>query len=671
MGSYIRHVGARMCQFKVLPGHRCAVKLDVNRTAAPAAISTSFPRSITFSRLGIAASKELKILLMDPAQRTRDIAWPLCVRKHQYLVRMAKIHPRSVKCSKSQSTDAMEPGLLQQLEIVKDAVGGLSRDLGKSSEENGTCISPTTSKADVAPSDEHLIRSEQSLPFRLGSKHGILSHSELPLQHIGALWEHYLNKVDPLVRIIDTSTVQHLFISVTSVGDQPKDVQSLKSAILFAAASSMQRPYGSTCSISDALMKTHSKEVEDSLAASQFLTQPSMAALQALTIYLTCGRRFLDSTFTWSMTAVLVRLATALRLHRDPEAQGLPFSDCESRRRLWWHICTLDSQTSRANHTDPLIHERQCNTRVPEWSTDPACPEYLKNMFFSVVCSEITYYERTILFSDQFTFDNGYPILAKEGKLCIIEALEETLQEKFFGRCDKTFPTMRLAITWSKITIARLKLAVLYTKDEIVSCTTDSVNQILRSCVEVMEGLRSARADPSLSMWAWFWQSYADWDAAKICLIVLNETNNASAEMLSRAGCATGSFFDSWAECLFDSSRQEQWKLLNQLRAQADLSSPFTKASERKNTRALIEAKAHSIQEIQIREPPISNLSRRSFTTPVESLSHSSCNIKRHRKTLHAGNRASRNWSLPIYPKVDEMHFDIKALDLQDIKNGR
>lgn len=515
------------------------------------------------------------------------------------------------------------------------------------------------------------------LPFLLESHKTSAADSSPSVNHTSILWQYYLEKVDPILKIIDTANVQHLFISPIAFEDIPKDVQSLKAAVLFAAASSMQRPFGTACTISDALMKTHAREFEALLAESHFMAKPTIVSLQALTIYLACGSRMLDQTYMWSLTAILVRLATALKLHRDPESQGLPFSDCEYRRRLWWHICTLDAHTSEVNKSDPLIYERQCTTRVPEWSTDPACPAYLKNMFYSAVRSEITYYSRTVLFSDQFMEDNGYPVLPNEGKLCVIEALEDTLKEKYFRRCDRNLPTYRLALTSSKITIAKMKIAMLYNQDEIETCLNDELDQILRACVEVMEGLRSFRADPSLSIWAWLWQSHADWDAAGICLTILTRTNSCSSEILSRACSATESFFDSWSECLFEPARQEQWNHLNHLRAQAKVPHPFTTVKSRRNSRtsmALTLPKTSPMQ-LQIHSAPLATAGDgRRMTLPVQptytafepAKAERSERHRRNRLSGDFGNSMARNWSLPMCmtPKADEMHFDVNALDL-------
>ncbi|CZT21556.1 uncharacterized protein RCC_07419 [Ramularia collo-cygni] len=525
--------------------------------------------------------------------------------------------------------------------------------------------SPLPMSHSPAPMIEPFALPKPALPF-LRDIPQTPSDPNHSIQHTSTLWQYYLDKVDPILKIIDTSAVQHLFISQISFADIPKDLQSLKSAVLFAAASSMQRPLGTACPIADALMEKHARETEEFLAASRFMAQPTIVSLQALTIYLACGSRSLEQTYMLSLTAILVRLAMALKLHRDPESQGLPFSDCEYRRRLWWHICTLDANTSEDNNSDALIYERQCTTRVPEWSTDPNCPEYLKNMFYSAVQAEITYYSRTVLFSAQFMEDNGYPVLPTEGKLCVIEALEDTLKEKYFRRCDRNMPTYRLALTSSKITIARMKIAMLYNEEDIESALNDEIDLILRACVEVMEGLRSFRKDPSLSVWAWLWQSYVDWDAAAIALTILNRTNSCSSEILSRAVSATESFFDSWSECLFEPSRQEQWARLNHLRNKAKVPQPYMALSKRSSRASMALTLPKTPVQLQIHSAPM-DTRRMTLPNPIEPASNGTS--ERHRRNRLSGDSLARNWSMPICatPKADEMHFDLKALDLHDI----
>lgn len=68
----------------------------------------------------------------------------------------------------------------------------------------------------------------------------------------------------------------------------------------------------------------------------------------------------------WSLTGLLIRAAESMGLHRDgpPSSTIAPF-EAELRRRLWWHICFLDSKLSDCLVSEVSITESIFDTRVP------------------------------------------------------------------------------------------------------------------------------------------------------------------------------------------------------------------------------------------------------------------------------------------------------------------
>ncbi|SMR59662.1 unnamed protein product [Zymoseptoria tritici ST99CH_3D1] len=573
------------------------------------------------------------------------------------------------------------PGFFKQLETLKGNVGRLSQTYSVSDFNSPATHSPRTSMTGTltrssttfssAPSSppSSFVAELDSSPLEARSlsqppasrapkqksplsrrKRGesIFRQEESPEQ-IAALWKQYVDCVQPLLKFVDTSTVQHLFYTYgRGAKAVAPDAEALRSAICFAAASSLRRPSSNSsypCPISDSLLQTHAQGVETHLAEARFMSVPTVMTLQALTIYLTCGRQFLESTYIWSMTAVLVRLATKLKLHKDPETQGLPFADREYRRRLWWHICTLDTLTaSESNCTDPMIYERQCTTRFPEWSTDPNCATYLRDMFYSIVRFEITYYSRTVLFSDEFTQDNTYPLLPTSGKLSIIDSLSHILEEKYFRRSvDQSSSSYTLTVMSAKISTAELKLAVLKAPYDAPSSSPSSstsltaqcpaynpseTSHLLSACVDILEALRFLRSDPSLSPFSWLWHSPADWRSAATCLIVLaahhrSVTASSSSgsflgysasvtSSVNRAWLAIDSFFDAWKDSHREPARQEEWMRLNHLRSEAEeaktQAAEATKEHENKKTLRKLEKRRQSAPYTPYSETPTEGL---------------------------------------------------------------
>lgn len=422
-----------------------------------------------------------------------------------------------------------------------------------------------------------------SFPFHTGIGSDTARGEDVTPKRLWAMWQQYRSNVDPLIKIVHTTAVQHLFLATEDEAkDFKSDAESLKFAICFAAAASLETPPGQTtsCLTNKALLRTYAAKVEASLVKSQFMTEPTVAAVQALALYLITGQRFLDRAYAWSLLAILVRIAMKLKLNQDPDSQGLTFLDSEYRRRLWWHICTLDARIAELNNTDPLIYERRCSARFPISIQDADfesvqdvdakrnCSEHNADTFGDLLRFEITYYLRTVLFSEDFMEENGFPILPVDGKLSVIEYLEKILEDKYHRACDCSSSTCRLAIASSKITVARLKLTAIL-RDRNPQLSRDEMDEVLTSSAVILENLRTVREDPSLSRWAWLTTPQAEWDAAAICLSALL-LMRSKTKAVTRAWTALTLFFVEWKESSYDPVLYKKWVRLEGLKMKAE-----------------------------------------------------------------------------------------------------
>lgn len=442
-------------------------------------------------------------------------------------------------------------------------------------------VEPTIPELEEASADKP---ETASFPFNTSKRPESPREEDLTPKRLWAMWQHYRSNVDPLLKIVHIPAVQHLFLSTDEESKHVStDAESLKFAISFAAAASLETPPGdaTSCANNQVLLHTYATKLEASLAKAQFMKEPTIAAVQALTIYLITGQRFLGSTYVWSLMAILVRVATKLKLNQDPENQGLSFLDCEYRRRLWWHICTLDARIAELNHSDPLIYERKCTSRFPisipdadldsVQDIDPkrSATQHSPDMFSNLLRFEITYYMRTILFSEDFMEENGWPILPVDGKLSVIEYLEKVLEDKYYRTCDCKTSTCRLAIASSRITVARLKLSTLLGEQGVSQLSKDEMDEVLAASAIVLENLRTLRDDPSLSRWAWLSTPQAEWDAAAMCLSALLLVRSKT-KAVTRAWTALNTFFVAWKESSYDPALYKKWVRLEGLKTRAE-----------------------------------------------------------------------------------------------------
>ncbi|KAK4501762.1 hypothetical protein PRZ48_007571 [Zasmidium cellare] len=426
----------------------------------------------------------------------------------------------------------------------------LSSSRPRSSNSNADSLSEYST---TSSEGQHSPTPSVSLPFAL--KFSVLDskHRDPAPERTKAAWKHYVEVIDPLLKIVYLPSIEYLFLPQANEIDAPQDARALKWAICFASSitQDISKGHSSTPPALGSLSKIYQHSFETCLAKARFLATPTIPSLQALTIYLLIGSKVLDKTYTWSLTAILVRLAHKLHLHHDPDTLDIPFQDSEYRRRLWWHICTLDAQTAETNDTDPLIYERQMSTSFPASIQDSTFHlqqqkdhRHAPDIFAPLLRFETTYYIRTILYSPTFVQENGFPSLSLEGKLSIITSLQKTLEEKYFRHCTclSRSPTCTLAMLLSKITVASLTL-------KLLNQNTKFPEQTLNAITSLLEARRALHSDPSLQPWSWLWitETQSEFDAAEICLSTLATARTRPA-VTARAWSAVEGFFDAWNE---------------------------------------------------------------------------------------------------------------------------
>lgn len=96
--------------------------------------------------------------------------------------------------------------------------------------------------------------------------------------------------------------------------------------------------------------------LEHALAEADFLNNPDIILVQALTIFSLLVRRHDSPRFVWMMTGIVIRMAHYLGLQRDgTHFEHLSPFDIEVRRRVWWAVCNLDLRACEDQGTDLMI----------------------------------------------------------------------------------------------------------------------------------------------------------------------------------------------------------------------------------------------------------------------------------------------------------------------------
>jgi hypothetical protein len=222
--------------------------------------------------------------------------------------------------------------------------------------------------------------------------------------------------------------------------------------------------YGAVCSLSPAQCEKQlgqDKEqlsnrfrfaVEQALARANFLNSSSLMVLQAFVLFLICVRTQDDTRLVWALSGLTTHLAQALGVHRDGTNFGLSPFETEMRRRLWWHICILDSRAAEDQGADPTFTEAFYDARLPlNINDDDISPDTRETpkerqgtteMTFCLIRFELSAASRRVNFAGPGLANGGFgrPQKTVEERAEMIEEIHKRMDEKYLQYCDMTVP---------------------------------------------------------------------------------------------------------------------------------------------------------------------------------------------------------------------------------------
>ena len=395
-------------------------------------------------------------------------------------------------------------------------------------------------------------------------------------RHHALLWQLYLENVDPLLKIFHVTSK-----TVSSPTTTSASLRCLLYAVYYAAIVSLQHRdqcFGMFQEDRHVLLDKYRNGVQSALAKADFLASPDLTILQAMAIFLICGRRDPCNSSVWALTALLIRLARRIGLHRDPEAFDLPYFEAEMRRKLWWHICILDVRTAEDENMEPSIYEHEFNTKFPAYLNDSDLHQSMGHdptraprgteMLFCLCRFEISYAMRKVQFSDRFCSDNSYEIMSSGQKLSFIDSIHKKLGDNYFQHCDTSVPICFLSETASKLILAKSKLLVHLSCRRRKDDGNDSHwHQFFKTAIEILEFTHALRSHEAYQRWVFLFQKYIDWDALAYVLLYLR--SSADTELASRAWSAVDQCFQYWENDAAGGRHEHRWHRLQALRTQA------------------------------------------------------------------------------------------------------
>ena len=349
--------------------------------------------------------------------------------------------------------------------------------------------------------------------------------------------------VAPVVMIFHKPTLHRLiYKATTNTSYIDRASETVVFAVYFAAVTSMSPEQ---CAVElgqdhSTLLQQYRFATQQALARAGFLQTRSQTVLQAAVLFLTCLRRPGDAEFVWTMTAAVYRLAQGLGLHRDGTHFDLTPFEIELRRRLWWSIYLLDSQSSELHAIGTLITESCYDTKLPLNINDSDLSPESTILEERIEFTEMTFClircEMTVLYRRSFL--NAHPMPSKsEGhtahlldqRLRQLEQIHTHLQDRYLQYCDISIPAQWVTATVIRLALARswliahLSQGTMTVQMPLMEISPDNAkrDQLFLTAIEVVEFAYLLETDPRTTRWAWLFERYPQWHAVVFVLTEL------------------------------------------------------------------------------------------------------------------------------------------------------
>ncbi|GAB7352927.1 hypothetical protein MBLNU459_g3509t1 [Dothideomycetes sp. NU459] len=348
--------------------------------------------------------------------------------------------------------------------------------------------------------------------------------------HATRLWKIYAKNVEPLYKFLHTPSAQNLV--ATSCQDlshaTPADQCLLFAIYLLAVYSMNEEDCSAEFNQSRALLLAkYDFCIRQALFNASWLSVSHMSTLLAFVMYLSIVRRQADPRSLWIWTGMATRIMQRMGIHRDGEGMGLRQFDVELRRRLYWHLVSLDTYAGRISGTSDAGPPKTWDTKLPLNINDnqihPDGTEALcvragaTDMMFSLVRIKLG----TLFKVESPNFQSCgsvNPVWDATEKM--IDSVENEIESEFLRYCDPVEPVHALTLMTARAAIASARLRQRMPLVAHQSAGRESERREFYGLARrVMDAENHSFTNPILKGFVWYIRASFRWDAL-ICLLV-------------------------------------------------------------------------------------------------------------------------------------------------------
>ncbi|KAI9375699.1 fungal-specific transcription factor domain-containing protein [Aspergillus egyptiacus] len=380
-----------------------------------------------------------------------------------------------------------------------------------------------------------------------------------PPDKVPVLRQIYAENVRPLLPVVYGPAAQQIFITAARTTNAlDKNNEALVLAMYFAAIVSMQNEQciAQLGEARDTLVGRYRFAVEQALSKANLMNTQSLTLMQAAIIFLNAVRRDDDTKFVWSMSALIIRLAQGLGLHRDGNNFKLKPFEVEMRRRVWWHIILLDLRSSEDHGTDVQIYDRTFDTRVPlnvndgdispDMSEPPQGRLGFTDMSFFLIRCDICYALRRVSYTCPVT---SGAVAGPSPENCgnIVQAVNQRIEDQYLRHCDMNDPIQWVSATVARLVLTKMWLVIYHpiTRAESnLQISNASRESLFITSIEITEFARLVKEDEKTRKWGWMFDAHMQWHA--IAMVLSELCVRPLSPLTNRAWLAVTTIYGDW-----------------------------------------------------------------------------------------------------------------------------
>ncbi|KAJ3553763.1 hypothetical protein NPX13_g10801 [Xylaria arbuscula] len=334
------------------------------------------------------------------------------------------------------------------------------------------------------PSDARTPELYSSIVLSEGTDGNVEDYRPSPA-HAFRLWQTFLDKVNPLTKIIHVPSVQPKLVEATTDPSSiPKNVEALLFSIYVmgvVALNERECQIQLGCGKEEAYQR-FSTGCRIALMRVGILKTYDLVVLQALVLYFFSLTGRVDRHAAWILNGVTVRVAQKMGLHRDGELLGLPPFETEMRRRVWWQIILIDTVYALMSGLGQSLLPRSWDTKQPNNINDADLYPTMTtlqprsgptDMIYCLVCYEMgkmmmdTPHLEAIILGNETGLPDKVPSEEVEKARRRIQELDQSIAAILDNHCDPSMgPIHELAAETRYLLISKCQELICPAKEQ-------------------------------------------------------------------------------------------------------------------------------------------------------------------------------------------------------------